>query len=256
MVLRLALADYALEQRRKEGSVSRRVAMRRTWKGWGMLFSLALAGACSQEPPAAHGSATAATAAIEAAEAAVQTPPAAEVRPAAAASMPAVSGPGAEASVVQASASTFAVNTVLELDYPLRPNDYVWDEEGVPEGPAKIVIDLKAERLYVYRSGVEIGRSVIIYGADHKPTPLGTFTILEKDVDHVSNIYDGAPMPYMLRLTWDGIAIHGSGAISYEYATHGCVGLPDEFAQILFSEADLGDDVLVTTDWLTGYYQI
>jgi lipoprotein-anchoring transpeptidase ErfK/SrfK len=156
---------------------------------------------------------------------------------------------------VAAMPSVFTVSTVLGLDQPLQPNDYVWDEEGVPAGPIGIVIDLTAQRLYVYRAGIEIARSVIIYGADDKPTPTGTFPILEKDIDHVSNLYD-APMPYMLRLTWDGIAIHGSGEIGYEYATHGCIGLPDEFAALLFKEAGLGDQVLVTDGWMPDQYDI
>ena len=88
--------------------------------------------------------------------------------------------------------------------------------------------------LSVYRGGVEIGRSSLIYGADNKPTPLGTFPILEKDADHHSNLYD-APMPHMLRLTWDGVALHGSPTLEEALATRGCVGLPVQFAELLFS---------------------
>lgn len=150
-------------------------------------------------------------------------------------------------------ASFVAVTTVLGLDYPLQPGDYVWDEDGVPAGPTRIVVDLDAERIYVYRGGVEIGRSFIIYGADEKPTPLGVFPILEKDREHYSNLYYGAPMPYMLRLTMDGVAIHGS-EVAYDLATHGCIGLPDEFAAILFSKARVGDRVLVTRGWMPSIY--
>lgn len=148
----------------------------------------------------------------------------------------------------------FPVNTVLSLDQPIEAGDYAWNGEGAPEGPTTIVVDLAVQRLYVYRAGVEIGRSSLIYGADEKPTPTGTFPILQKNADHVSNIYDGAPMPYMLRLTWDGVAIHGSGEIGYEWATHGCIGLPDEFAALLFDAARLGDEVLVTEGWMTHVY--
>lgn len=217
-------------------------------KGLGLLLCLAAA-ACSQGKPveASEAPRVATEAALEAA-----TDP--TLQPAAIAST-ASSAPATLApQLAAASPSAFAVNTVLGLDYPLRPNDYVWDDEGVPAGAIGIVIDLTAQRLYVYRAGVEIGRSVIIYGADDKPTPTGTFPILEKDIDHVSNLYDGAPMPYMLRLTWDGVAIHGSGEIGYEWATHGCIGLPDEFAAILFDEAGLGDQVLVTNGWMPEHY--
>ena len=96
----------------------------------------------------------------------------------------------------------------------------------------------------VYRAGVEIGRSSLIYGADNKPTPLGTFPILEKDADHWSNLYD-APMPHMLRLTWDGVAIHGSPTLEEALATRGCVGLPTEFAAHLFDAVRVGDQVIV-----------
>lgn len=223
--------------------------MAREWTGGWKLFvafaCVTMIAACSQELPASAS--RMAGPVVAAAENPGVAPPVG------AAAAP--SAPAPEPLAASTPASAFAVNTVLALDYPLQPNDYVWDEEGAPEGPARIVIDLSAQRLYVYRAGVEIGRSVIIYGADDKPTPPGTFSILEKDIDHVSNIYDGAPMPYMLRLTWDGIAIHGSGEIGYEWATHGCIGLPDEFAAILFEEARLGDQVLVTEGWMTDYYE-
>jgi lipoprotein-anchoring transpeptidase ErfK/SrfK len=147
----------------------------------------------------------------------------------------------------------FAIRSILDVEAPLDLGDYAWNDEGVAGGPLEIVVDLNRERLYVYRGGVEIGRSSILYGADDKPTPTGTFPILEKDEDHVSNLYD-ADMPYMLRLTWDGIAIHGS-EVRYGYATNGCVGVPDEFAALLFAQATLGDKVLVTNDWKRNLYR-
>lgn len=146
-----------------------------------------------------------------------------------------------------------AVNSVIALESPLAPGEYAWDDAGVPAGPVRIVVDLATEKLHVYRSGVEIGRAYILYGADHKPTPTGTFPILQKDRDHVSNLY-GAPMPYMLRLTWGGVAIHGS-QVEANAATHGCVGVPDEFAALLFAQAKKGDQVLVTRSWRPDLYK-
>ena len=105
-------------------------------------------------------------------------------------------------------------------------------------------VNIRARVLSAYRDGVEIGRSSIIYGANDKPTPFGTFPILQKDADHRSTIYDGAPMPHMLRLTGDGISIHGS-EIADDYATHGCIGLPKAFAALLFKAAHVGDPVLI-----------
>ena len=153
---------------------------------------------------------------------------------------------------VGSAAQAFEIETFLQPDRPLKPRDYVWDAEGAPKGALRIVVDIAAQRLYVYRGGVEIGRSTLIYGADDKPTPTGTFPILEKDADHVSNLYD-AEMPYMLRLTWDGIAIHGSEVDEWA-ATNGCIGVPDEFAALLFAEAKLGDQVFVTNGWMTDIY--
>jgi lipoprotein-anchoring transpeptidase ErfK/SrfK len=146
-----------------------------------------------------------------------------------------------------------AVTSVISLESPLGPGEYAWDDSGVPAGPVRIVVDLSTEKLHVYRHGVEIGRAYILYGADHKPTPTGTFPILEKDRDHVSNLY-GAPMPYMLRLTWGGVAIHGS-EVEANAATHGCVGVPDEFAALLFAQARKGDQVLVTRGWRPDLYK-
>jgi lipoprotein-anchoring transpeptidase ErfK/SrfK len=159
--------------------------------------------------------------------------------------------PGASSAPATARPATmadFAVKTQLGVDHWLRSGEYVWDDEGVPPGPMRIVVDLEARQLHAYRGGVEIGRASIMYGDDEKPTPTGIFPILQKSKDHVSNLY-GAPMPYMLRLTWDGISIHSSN-VRNEYATHGCVGIPDEFAALLFAKAKLGDSVLVTNRWI------
>ncbi len=149
----------------------------------------------------------------------------------------------------QAAAPTeFTIYAVLDLDRQIEPGDFAWNDQGAPAGRTVIVVDLKAALLYVYRGGFEIGRSSILYGADEKPTPTGTFPILEKDKDHISNLYH-APMPYMLRLTWCGISIHATD-VDDRYATHGCVGVPPEFAQMLFSAARVGDQVIVTKQWL------
>jgi len=132
----------------------------------------------------------------------------------------------------------------LPISQWLRPGEYAWNDEGVPAGPVTIVVNIRARVLSAYRDGIEIGRSSIIYGSNEKPTPFGTFPIMQKDADHRSNIYDGAPMPHMLRLTGDGVAIHGA-EIADDYATHGCIGLPKAFAALLFRAAHLGDPVLV-----------
>jgi lipoprotein-anchoring transpeptidase ErfK/SrfK len=138
----------------------------------------------------------------------------------------------------------FVIKRILDVPKPFEHGDYVWDDKGVPAGPLVITVDLAAQTLSVFRGGYEIGAAVILYGADDKPTPLGVFPISQKDADHVSNLYN-APMPYMMRLTNDGVAIHGS-EVGWNYATHGCVGVPVKFAKLLFAQAKLGDKVIVT----------
>lgn len=144
-----------------------------------------------------------------------------------------------------APAADMVVRRVLTVPSPFTHGSYVWDESGAPAtGPLVITVDLDAQTLSVFRDGYEIGAAVVLYGADWKPTPLGVRTITEKDADHISNLYD-APMPYMLRLTNDGVAIHGSDVVAGG-ATHGCIGVPTAFAAKLFRVAKLGDKVIVT----------
>jgi len=157
---------------------------------------------------------------------------------------PALLSPRASAQGSQSS-SKFVVKRILNVDKPLNHGDYIWDDANVPDGPIVITIDLKAQTLSVFRGGYEIGVSVILYGADDKPSPLGVYPILQKDADHYSNLYDNAPMPYMLRLTWDGVAVHGSD-VQYGEATHGCIGVPTAFAKKLFGQAKKGDIVIIT----------
>jgi lipoprotein-anchoring transpeptidase ErfK/SrfK len=137
-----------------------------------------------------------------------------------------------------------AVRSVLNVPAAMAYGDFVWDDEGVPPGTVSVRVDIAAQTLSVFRGGHEIGTAVILYGANEKPTPAGTFTILEKRKDHFSNLYH-APMPYMLRLTNDGIAIHGS-EVRQGAATHGCVGVPLEFARLLFEQVRIGDQVSLT----------
>lgn len=146
------------------------------------------------------------------------------------------------------------VLAILSPDSPLQEGEYLWEPERAATGKLEIVADVARDTLYVYRGGIEIGRTILIYGVDEKPTPLGSFPILQKKKDHISNLYN-APMPYMMRLTWDGVALHGSGeTVDNRYATHGCIGLPDEFAALLFRAARLGDRVTVTRNWLPQFY--
>lgn len=165
---------------------------------------------------------------------AIPTPPPAPI-PAAATPAPAPSPPAEQ---------PFIVRRILDIPGPMQHGSYVWDDAGVPAGPIVITIDLAAQTMSVFRGGYEIGAAVIIYGATDKPTPTGTFPISQKKRHHISNLYN-APMPYMLRLTNDGVAIHASD-VQWGNATHGCIGLPPEFAALLFEQAQIGTEVIVT----------
>lgn len=135
------------------------------------------------------------------------------------------------------------IRTLLAIHAPMEYGDFVWNERGVPDGPVWVRVDLHEQLLSVFRAGHEIGTAVILYGADKKPTPIGSFPILAKLKDHRSGLYD-APMPYTLRLTGDGVAIHGSN-VRWGAATHGCVGVPTDFAARLFAAVRTGDKVTI-----------
>ena len=159
-------------------------------------------------------------------------------------------GGAAPLSVPATTASEFVVKRVLTVSEPIRLGDWYWDDAGVPAGPMVITADIQAGTLSVFRGGYEIGTAAILYGADDKPTPLGRFPITQKDADHWSNLYD-APMPYMLRLTGDGVSIHGS-EVRVGKGTNGCIGVPVPFAKRLFAAVKVGDPVIVTNGRIIG----
>ncbi|MDE2563881.1 MAG: L,D-transpeptidase family protein [Sphingomonadales bacterium] len=138
----------------------------------------------------------------------------------------------------------FVVKSILDIKDPIKFGDWYWSEADATPGPLVITVDLQARTMSVFRDGHEIGATAILKGYGDKPTPTGVFPITQKDAHHISNIFD-VPMPYMLRLTNDGITIHGS-KVQAGYATNGCIGVPDQFAKKLFGEAQLGDKVIIT----------
>jgi lipoprotein-anchoring transpeptidase ErfK/SrfK len=138
------------------------------------------------------------------------------------------------------------IRSILDIRDPMEYGEFRWNDRGVPPGPVWIRIDLKAQLLSVFRAGHEIGTAVILYGTDGLPTPTGKFPILAKWKDHKSATYDNAPMPYTLRLTKDGVAIHGSN-VRWGFATHGCIGIPTDFAAKLFGVVHVGDQVLIVS---------
>ena len=138
-----------------------------------------------------------------------------------------------------------AARPAVEAAESLEPGQYVWQPDAAPEGDVEIVVSLPLQRAYVYRAGTLIGVSTVSTGRAGYDTPVGSFNILQKNRDHRSNLYDDAPMPFMQRLTWDGVALH-SGQIPGYPASHGCIRLPDGFARRLFAVTELGAAVHVT----------
>ena len=160
---------------------------------------------------------------------------------------PAKAAPVAPAATpsIAAADEPFVIKRILPISGPIKYGEWHWDEANVPDGPIVMTVDLDARVLSVFKGGYEIGATAVLLGTEDKPTPLGVFPITQKDRDHVSNIYTGAPMPYMQRLTDDGITLHGSN-VELGYASHGCVGMPEPFAAKLFGITKLGDKVYIT----------
>jgi lipoprotein-anchoring transpeptidase ErfK/SrfK len=119
-------------------------------------------------------------------------------------------------------------------------------EEALEDG-VLIVVSIPDQRLIVLKDGETWASSKVSTGRRGHETPVGTFPILQKKVHHRSNLYDDAPMPYMQRLTWDGVALHAGNVPGYP-ASHGCIRLPRAFAKKLYGVTGFQSTVVVVTD--------
>ena len=118
----------------------------------------------------------------------------------------------------------------------------------VADGQAlTVVISLNAQKIDIYRGTMLIASSQVSSGKPGYATPVGAYSILEKRRWHELNIYSGAPMPWMQRLTWSGMALHGGVLPGYP-ASHGCVRLHPSFANKLFHITTGGENVVVARD--------
>lgn len=147
---------------------------------------------------------------------------------------------------------TLSLVVLLGLVQPLAlavpqagPQPVLWQPGLAPEGPVVVVVSIPAQRADVYRNGIRIGSAPVSSGRPGHDTPVGVYPILEKQREHYSNLYDNAPMPFMQRLTWGGIALHAGHLPGYP-ASHGCIRLPEDFAEALFSVTSRGTVVVVT----------
>jgi len=127
-----------------------------------------------------------------------------------------------------------------------RPAEHVSKEPfgDIPKGPLQIFISIDQQKLHLYSDGTHIADSSVATGVLSLPTPLGVFSVIQKQVFHRSNIYSNAPMPYMQRITWSGVALHEGENIGHR-ASHGCIRMPHDFAVRLYSLTKLGARVIV-----------
>jgi hypothetical protein len=117
-------------------------------------------------------------------------------------------------------------------------------ESRVAGTPIMAIVSLRSQRVTVYDAGGWILRAPVSSGQKGRETPAGIFSVIEKQAEHYSNLYDDAFMPHMQRLTWSGIALHGGPLPGYP-ASHGCIRMPYDFAERLFDASRLGMRVIV-----------
>src|SRR5271168_1221009 len=142
----------------------------------------------------------------------------------------------------------WGAKTSVPIDTPinrLKQGEFLWMGEAVISGPVVMVVSITEQRGYVYRNGVLIGATTVSTGRPGHPTPTGVFTVLQKQKEHRSNLYHSAPMPYMERLTWGGVALHAGGLPGYP-ESHGCIHLPSAFARLLFDISPNGMTVVIS----------
>ena len=114
----------------------------------------------------------------------------------------------------------------------------------IPKGPLQIFISIDQQKLHLYSDGIHVADTSIATGVPSLPTPLGVFSVIQKQVFHRSNIYSNAPMPFMQRITWSGVAMHEGEGIGHR-ASHGCIRMPHDFAVRLYHLTKLGVPVVI-----------
>ncbi len=152
-----------------------------------------------------------------------------------------------EAGATMPETQPLATGSVLDAVGRLKAGEYLWAPQIAPSGPILFVINITTQRAVLYRNGVPIGITTVSTARRGYRTPTGVFTVLQKQVRHFSSIYDNAPMPYMQRLTWGGVALHGGQLPGYP-ASHGCIRLPQAFARLLYGETRLGMTVMIVRE--------
>ena len=116
---------------------------------------------------------------------------------------------------------------------------------NMPKGPLQIFVSIDQQKLHLYSDGMHVADTAVATGVPSLPTPLGVFSVIQKQVFHRSNIYSNAPMPFMQRITWSGVAMHEGEGIGHR-ASHGCIRMPHDFAVRLYHLTKLGVPVIVS----------
>jgi lipoprotein-anchoring transpeptidase ErfK/SrfK len=116
---------------------------------------------------------------------------------------------------------------------------------GKPQGPLIIDVSINKQQVKIYDDNGFFAEAPVSTGMRGHPTPMGVFSVIQKQKWHRSNIYSGAPMPYMQRITWSGVAMH-AGVLPGYPASHGCIRMPEAFAIKMYNWTRMGARVLVT----------
>ncbi len=144
--------------------------------------------------------------------------------------------------------SPATAQAALRLKAKLKPKpiEHVSKEPfgDIPKGPLQIVISIEEQTLHLYSNGTHVADTLIATGVAAHPTPMGVFSVIEKERFHRSNIYSGAPMPFMQRITWSGVAMHEGVNLGHP-ASHGCIRMPGEFAERLYLLHSVGARVFI-----------
>jgi hypothetical protein len=114
----------------------------------------------------------------------------------------------------------------------------------IPKGPLEIFVSIDQQKLHLYSDGAHVADTSVATGVPSLPTPLGVFNVIQKQIFHRSNIYSNAPMPFMQRITWSGVALHEGESIGHR-ASHGCIRMPHDFAVRLYQLTKLGARVII-----------
>ena len=121
-------------------------------------------------------------------------------------------------------------------------------------GGILIVVSIPSQNAFVFKNGEMWDSSAVSTGKPGKATPTGEFPILQKKKHHRSTLYDDAPMPYMQRITWDGVALHAGRVPGYP-ASQGCIRFPAAFAEKLYKITNFSSTVVLVTDKPVGSAQ-